>query len=121
MFPILISHILILSVLELLFKTLKTFAREYETVWTKCNGLGRKLSEYVERDIIEHHCLAHRLHLAIRRAFTKSEKYDRDNPPLKFMNHLEILLNKLYRQVLAHIRMVNGLLVFVLNLQASLF
>ena len=87
----------------------------------KNNGLGRKLSEYVERDIIEHHCLAHRLHLAIHRAFTISEKYDRDNPPLKFMNHLEILLNKLYRQVLAHIRMVNGLLVFVRNLQASLF
>ena len=52
-------------------------------IWKFClgknNGLGRKLSEYVERDIIEHHCLAHCLHLAIRRAFTISEKYDRQS------------------------------------------
>ena len=53
------------------------------------NGLGKKLGDLVGRPLVEQHCLAHRLHLAIRRAFNKAGE-------LKFMFHLESLLNKLY-------------------------
>ena len=55
----------------------------------KKNGLGKKLNDFAKNPLIEHHCLAHRLHLAIRRAFTAK-------PELKFMFHLESMLNSLY-------------------------
>ena len=53
------------------------------------NGMGQKLSKYLGHKLHEQHCLAHRLQLAIKRAFGKSNK-------LKFFFHMESFLNGLY-------------------------
>ena len=49
----------------------------------------KKLSKYLGHKLHEQHCLAHRLQLAIKRAFGKSNK-------LKFFFHMESFLNGLY-------------------------
>ncbi len=52
----------------------------------KNNGLGKKIEEYVGRTIVSVHCLAHRIHLAVRRAFKK----------FTMMFQLESFINGLY-------------------------
>ena len=59
------------------------------TMMGKHGGLGKKLGTYVGRTLVSVHCMAHRLNLVIRRAFTK------DNA-LKFMFNLESLVKEIY-------------------------
>ena len=59
------------------------------TMMGKHGGLGKKLGTYVDRTLVSVHCMAHRLNLVIRRAFTK------DNA-LKFMFNLESLVKEIY-------------------------
>ena len=53
-------------------------------------GLGVKLQEVVGRPLVIQHCLAHRLHLAIRNVFQSKKEF-------KYMFHFESLLKKLYQ------------------------
>ena len=55
-------------------------------------GLGKKLGRFVDHKLVEVHCLAHRIHLAIRRAFK--------NIPI--MHEFEKALNGIYTFYYSH-------------------
>jgi hypothetical protein len=83
------------GITESMKRTLIAFASDGASVMLgKHAGLGKKLSEFVQRPLIEVHCMAHRIHLAIRRAF-------RRNKALK-MFAFESFLNKLYSFYYSH-------------------
>ena len=58
----------------------------------KHNGLAKKLSDFIGRPLLANHCLAHRIHLAIKRAFKE----------FTFIYGMETMLNKLYSFYYSH-------------------
>ena len=79
-----------LNKMALMKKHLVSFTSDGASVMLgRKNGMGKKLSKSLGHKLHEQHCLAHRLQLAIKRAFGKSNK-------LKFFFHMESFLNGLY-------------------------
>ncbi len=55
-------------------------------------GLGKLLQDFTQRKLVSVHCMAHRVHLSIRRAFNS----------FTFMNHFESAINGLYTFYYSH-------------------
>ncbi len=61
----------------------------------KHNGVVKKLSDWAGRRLVGVHCMAHRVNLAIRRAFHSKKKHP-------YMFHFESLANKLFTFYYSH-------------------
>ncbi len=58
----------------------------------KHKGLGKLLQKFSQRELVSVHCMAHRVHLSIRRAFST----------FTFMNHFESAINGIYTFYYSH-------------------
>ena len=81
------------GITEVMKARLFSFASDGANVMSgRLNGLGKILGDYVGRDLVKIHCMAHKIHLAIRRAFKD----------INYIFHVESALNQMYTFYYSH-------------------